>query len=210
MVLLALMLTGVLVAYRRTMNAISRHTIRQHAAAIAQTRMETLLAIRQEPNSADLSGRDELQGEYTWEYTLSREVIGSAVPAKDLSNTVIKAVVTVRHEGDLYEDDPVEVELTRYFGSLKPIPGQPVAVPLTPEIEEPDWYLALKEKLGREPTAEEAMAELLRNEDLPPDLAELLQDTNSYQTEPEDDWDDDEEPEDTDVPGLGDILKLTS
>jgi len=68
------------------------------------------------------------------------------------------------------------VELIRYFSTygLAPLPGRAVAVPITNEYEEPEWYTILRESLGREPTMEETLQYLIATGELPADAADDL------------------------------------
>ena len=184
--LLGILLGGVLVAFQRSTDRVVVQSMRDRALGVAQRKMELLLASFQEPSSTELQGQDEIDPVFNWEIALSREVIGEKAPAKDLSNTVIKAKIIATSNINETADENSRVELVRYFTKLKPLPGQAIAVPLTREIEEPQWYLELRQKLGREPSVDEVMKELVKRGELSEDFLEL-------QNEPEDDLDFDEE-----------------
>ena len=171
--LLAVMLTTILLAYNRTVDSVSMQTIRQRATAVAQRHMEMLMASLQEPNNIGLPTRDEIDPDFNWQLDLSRITIDSLPPNKDLSNTIIKATVKVTSESSADRQMP-SVELMRYFADLIPMPGHAVAVPITAEYEEPQWYLELKQKLGREPTLDETLRQMFDMGDLPQEIAEEL------------------------------------
>lgn len=174
--LLALMLATITVAFQRTSQAVIDKTFKERAAAVAQRRLELLLASRQEPNTLGLRGRDELDPVFRWDLDLSRETVGNDPPRDDLSNTVIKAVITVT--SDPTTTTMPDLKMVRYFASLLPLPGHDIAVPLIPEQEEALWYIELRERLGREPTIEEALEEMVSILELPPETltAEDMQD----------------------------------
>ena len=171
-VILSLLLAGVLVAFQRTRDGLAVRMLRGRAAQVAERQMERLIGSGQEPNSVDLQGRDEIDPAFMWEIALKRESVDKTAAKQDLSNTVIKATVTVRSELFAGGGEQEQIELVRYFATLKPIPGQAVAVPLTPDFEEALWYLELYEKLGREPSIKEIFEELARRGELPEDFAE--------------------------------------
>ena len=109
---------------------------------------------------------------------MKREVIGSGAATGDLSNTMIMATVTVTSDTEEGVGEKEKVELVRYFAGLKPLPGQAVAVPIQTEIEEePQWYIDLRQKLGREPTVDEALQELVRIGELPQGFMEEMKGT---------------------------------
>ena len=171
--ILGIMLAGVVLAFRRTVENVAEHSLDEQAMAVAHRRMEMLVATRQEPENEDLQGRDELYPEFIWELTLERVVAGGGGAKSDLSNTVIEAVVSVRREDEWGQSKAV-VELGRCFEGMKPIEGQAVAVPMTYEREDPLWYLELKGRLGREPTAAESLQEMVRLGMMSDDLSELF------------------------------------
>ena len=185
--LLALMLATVTVAFRRTTEAVIDKSFQERAGAVAQRRLELLVASRQEPNTINLHGRDEFDPVFRWEVSLSREVIGNDSPREDLSNTIIKAVVKVTSDSEASTTGSV-VQMIRYFASLLPLPGNDVAVPLVPEQEEAPWYIELREKLGREPTIDETLDAMVKMLELPPELLSLGRDAEN-----DDDDDDDDE-----------------
>ena len=172
-VILGIMVSGVVMAFRRTLENVAAHSTDEQAMSVAHRRMELLLAERQEPDDGDLQGRDELYPQFTWELTLNRVVAGKGTAKVDLSNTVIQALVAVRREDELGQSKPV-VELGRFFEGLIPIEGQAVAVPMTYEREDPLWYLELTERLGREPSAEETVREMANLGMLSEDLGEMF------------------------------------
>jgi prepilin-type N-terminal cleavage/methylation domain-containing protein len=176
MAIIAILLTGVLVAYQRTLDAIIRQQLRERGFAVAQRHMETLLATIQEPNSINLPTPDELDPLFTWQLDLQRITLEGAPPEANLGNTVIQATITVECE-EVEVEDPPRVELVRYFSThgLKPIAGRAVAVPITPEYEEPEWYQELRARLGREPTLKETLQHLIETGDLPADVAAELE-----------------------------------
>ncbi|MHA1565365.1 MAG: type II secretion system protein [Alphaproteobacteria bacterium] len=183
--LLALMLATVTVAFQRTVESVIDKSFQERAGAVAQRRLELLIASRQEPNTINLHGRDEFDPVFRWEVSLAREVVGNEAPRDDLSNTIIKAVVKVTSDSETSGTEP-EVQMTRYFASLLPLPGFDVAVPLVPEQEEAPWYIELREKLGREPTIEETLDEMVRILELPPELLALGADAEDGEDEAED------------------------
>ena len=175
--ILAILLSGVLAAYRRTCDVLLIQNLRERAAAVAQRRMELLLANQQEPNSHELHGTDELDSLFEWRMSLQRESVGRGRAGDRLSGSIIRATVVV--EADLPETrgEPL-IELVRMFGSLKPLPGQEVAVPFVSDREEGEvWYEQLRQSLGREPTIEEILAELTRMGDLSAEELEMLEET---------------------------------
>ena len=180
MAIMAIILTGVLVAFSRTGDNIAGHILDERAASVASRRLELLLANRQEPNGLELQGRDEWDPSFTWRLNLSREVIGGERAARDFSNTVIQAVVTVEHSGWLGQSEPL-CEMVRYFADLTPVKGQTIAVPPTSEEPEELWYLELQQNLGREPTMEEVIAEMARLGFLSGESLDLLQPMNGQE-----------------------------
>ena len=162
MIILALMLTGFMASFRLLGDKIVKRDLERRALAVAERQLEALLASREEPDPGDRQGTDEMDPEFTWEMELKRVSVGDEQPRLDLKNTVIEVTVTVRPAGFSFTDFD-SIKLTRRVVELKPLPGQAVAVPLTRELEEPDWYIELRRKLGREPTAEETFQALLEN-----------------------------------------------
>ena len=170
-IILGILLGGVMVAYSGVKDTVTSEALRERAVGVGQRRMELLLASRREPNSTDMHGQDDLDPSFDWQLQLTREAAGAESARPDLSNTVIKAVVTVYWSAPESSQEPL-VELVRYFEALQPVPGNAIAVPLTPHIkEDPAWYMDLRAKLGRDPTVDEAMRELIRIGDLPIDMA---------------------------------------
>lgn len=172
--ILAFMLTGIMVAYQRTLESVSSQVLRERATAVAQRHIEMLLAHPQEPNSVGLPEIDTLDPFFTWQLNLERIAATSSAARKDLANTTIVATVTV--DCELPEAQPFQqVKLVRYFATLKPRPGQTIAVPFTPQKEEALWMIELKEKLGREPTIDEIVKKLFEVDGVPADLAQELE-----------------------------------
>ena len=166
---IAVMLTGVLVAFRKTVDYSVGHILDERSAAVAQRQMELLLASGQEPESVDMQGYDEMDERFRWQLSLRRVAVGGGQPLPDLTNTVIEATVTVEYD-EVATIDHEPFTMVRYFAQLRPLPGQAIAVPLRSEIEEPFWYVALREKLGREPTIDEVLAEMSRQDLVPPEF----------------------------------------
>ena len=64
------------------------------------------------------------------------------------------------------------MENISYLGSLDPLPGQTMAVPFEQQTE--PWMEELREKLGREPTPEEIIQEMIRLGEISPDMVTEL------------------------------------
>ena len=154
--ILGTIVLGMLIVYRRTTRNLLEESLRASATAVAQRQMEYLLDSRMEPNAHELHGQDELDPRFTWRLVMSREPVESGGAPLSAANTVIKATLQVESN---FLDDQEPVELIRYIGSLDPLPGQSMAVPI--QQEEPDWLQKLREKLGREPTLEEMLPLLI-------------------------------------------------
>jgi len=176
--LISLILAGAMVAYSRTTDSIIRQSFMERAASVAQRRLELLLASRQEPDGIDRQGHDDQDPDFYWEMNLTRVVVGGQLPKADLSNTVIQAEVRVTYDG-IESTSREPFVMARCFSYLKPLPGQSVAVPLTNVAEEPQWYIDLRERLGRDPTADESFEEMDRLGLLPPGMIEMLRDLES-------------------------------
>jgi prepilin-type N-terminal cleavage/methylation domain-containing protein len=172
--ILGMMLGGLMVAYSRTADRIAMGMVRSRGMDIAQKKMEYLLASLQEPNVIDMSGEDEDDPAFHWDLELKRIPIGTPMIKQDLSNTVIEIKVTVKHQEEK-EETGTKVELTRYVAGMKPRPGQVVAVPASSQREEPLWLLELREKLGREPTPEEVMQQMMKASGMSEDLFKQMQ-----------------------------------
>jgi len=172
-VLLISILATIVVAFYNTTDSVDKQILRRRAYAVAQRHMELLLASQQEPESYGLPNPDDLDLFFNWQLDLKRTSADDSPPKPNLSNTVIVATVTV---DCIYpESKPFElVELTRYFATLKPKPGEAIAVPLTQDKEEELWMIKLREKLGREPTTTEILQHLFKIEGLPQELLEDL------------------------------------
>lgn len=167
---LAILLSGIMVAHNRTMELVVRQTLRDRACDVAQRQMETLIARRQEPTPDQLTGRDEIDPLFTWTMTLKRESFTGS--SANLSSPI---KTTLRINWDSMDNQkPAEVEFIRYFSRLKPPPGQSVAVPMIREITWPKWYEDLFGELGREPTLDETMKKIFEMGELPEDLAKEM------------------------------------
>jgi len=160
LVVLAILLVGVLAAYRKTVEGVAANVLRERAMAVAERQMENLMGTLQEPDSENTSGEDEYDPLFTWELKLVREVVEGDTPSQDMKNTAIKATVVVECQAEEMRE-AAKVELVRYFAYMKPLPGNTMAVPFQYETEEPQWITELREKLGREPTPEEIFEEML-------------------------------------------------
>jgi Tfp pilus assembly protein PilV len=168
--ILVIMLETFVVAFQRTVNSAATATLRERATAVAQRHLEMLMANPQEPNSVGLPGLDEIDPLFAWQMNLKRITIGTRGTYENLSNTVIEATVSVQCESDK-NLSAKPVKLIRYFATMKPKPGNTIAVPLTPDDPENIWYIELKQKLGREPTLKESLEYMLQLEGLPADWA---------------------------------------
>ncbi|MCK4629144.1 MAG: type II secretion system protein [Sedimentisphaerales bacterium] len=175
LIVLGILLAGVLTAYHRTIDTVASQMLRERAVSVAQRHMETLMANLQEPNTINVPLQDELDELFTWQLNLQRITLDSSMPEENLANTLIQATVTVECDAvDVRR--PPKVELVRYFSTygLAPLPGHAVAVPITHEYEEPEWYKVLRESLGREPTLKETLQHLIETGELPADAVEDL------------------------------------
>ena len=173
MLILGVIFGSVLLSFDRGTDAAVVQSVRERAVAVAQRRIETLLATRLEPNSTPQHGQDEVDELFSWTLNLSRESVTSTPPKSDLSNTVIKAVITVYCDS-LADAGFGQVELVRYLESLTPMPGREIAVPITGDDEGLLWYADLRERLGREPTLDETLGEMVRLGQISPDVLEEL------------------------------------
>jgi prepilin-type N-terminal cleavage/methylation domain-containing protein len=169
LLVLAILLSGIWVAYHETRQAVAHSLLRDRAGAVAQRHMENLLATGQEPNSGNLNGEDEIDPFFEWRMSLSRVPLPGATISYNLNNYLIKAQVTARPIGarDATAD---EVQMIRYFVWLNPVPGESVPVPLTQEVVEEPWMIELRQKLGHEPTPEDIIDYLMKSGDLPSDV----------------------------------------
>ncbi len=166
MMILVIFLSGIFVAYNRSTDMVTRQMMRDKAVSVAQEKMETLIASRQEPGNNQVSGTTEDEPLISWNISLQRETIAKPVPTAPLAATVIKATITA-YCNNAQKD--TTVKLVRYFNFLKPIAGHAVAVPLS--REEPSWYSELKSRLGREPTLQEILEQMSKNGQLPADVS---------------------------------------
>jgi len=170
--ILAMIVGGALLAYSNTTDKLLDASERAAAVAVAERQMEYLLDSRIEPNAHELHGQDELDPRFTWHLVLSREPvesIGGRSGSMSTANSVIKA--TMRVDSEMFSrEEPVE--LIRYLGALDPLPGSAMAV--APLSEEEPWIKELREKLGREPTLEELIQEMIRRGEMSPATAEDL------------------------------------
>jgi type II secretory pathway pseudopilin PulG len=170
--ILAMIVGGMLLAYSNTTDKLLDASVRASAVAVAERQMEYLLDSRMEPNAHELHGQDELDPRFTWHIVMSREPvesIGGRAGSVSAANSVIKATMRVESE-ILSSEEPVE--LIRYLGALEPLPGQSLAV--LPEAAEEPWLKELRQKLGREPTLQELIQEMIRRGDMSPAMAEEL------------------------------------
>jgi len=167
--ILAAIVGGMLLAYRHTTEKLLAATLRASAMAVAQQQMENLLDSRMEPNAHELHGQDEFDPRFTWRLVMSREPIEGGSGVLSAANTVIKATLQV--ESDLLEGSD-SVELIRYIGSLEPLPGKSMSVPIQPE--EVPWLEELRQKVGREPTLDEILQEMVRRGEISPAMAEEI------------------------------------
>lgn len=174
--ILVILLGGILVAYRRTTENVVIHNLRERAAAVAQRRIEFLLASRQEPNSHELHGRDEVDPLFNWRMNLQRETIPGKWSGR-LPESFIKATVEVMADLPETRNEPL-VEMVRLFRTLKPLPGQEMAVPFETEEQKPTWYTELREKLGREPTLDEVLGALMSAGELSQEELDMLKEPN--------------------------------
>ena len=171
--ILMVLLSGIVLAFRRTVDSAYDQILQERAIAVAQRQIELLLASGQEPESTGLLNEDELDPLFLWRLELRRIAPTSAKTT--IKNSVIMAKVTVQcnwAEAQL----PEPVELCRYFGSLDPKEGQNVAVPLRPAYEQETWYIELREKLGRDPTPDEVLRQILKGMDLPEEIMGDIED----------------------------------
>jgi len=181
LLILSVVFMGFLAGFQRSCDKAQLQFLRERAFSVAQRHIETLIASHQEPNSVGFSNVDELDPLFNWQLELVRISGDSAAPKPDLTNTVIKATIKVSlADADMLQMPPLEV--TRYFAWLKPMPGSIVSVPLMPE-EEPLWYTELRAKLGREPTVEEIMDEMLKANELPQDLFEEMEEQEANENQ---------------------------
>ena len=185
LIVLSILLAGVLASYHRTIDTVAAQMLRERAVSVAQRHMEILMANLQEPNSINVPLQDELDELFTWQLDLQRIALDNSAPEENLANTLIQATVTVKCEAADVRNPP-KVELVRYFSTygLAPLPGRAVAVPITSEYEEPEWYTILRESLGREPTMEEALQYMIETGELPADAAEELDWLNEDEPDP--------------------------
>jgi type II secretory pathway pseudopilin PulG len=171
--ILVIMLGTFIVAFQQTVDAAAMASLRERATEVAQRHLEMLLANPQEPNSIGLPSIDEIDPLFVWQMNLKRITIGTRGTYQNLSNTVIEATVSAQCASD--ENRSIQpVKLTRYFATMKPKPGNTIAVPLTPD-QENIWYIELKQKLGREPTLKESLEYMLQLEGLPAEWAEEIE-----------------------------------
>ncbi len=111
LVIISILFAGVLKAYHQVLEGFIEADLRERATVIAQRQMERLLASRQEPNSVDTIGVDELDPDFEWELTLKREPLPGAKPPVSLPQTVIVATVKVKYieqeemTGDYYDEE---------------------------------------------------------------------------------------------------------
>lgn len=162
MFILTLALTGIIVAYHRTLDSVGDQILRERALAVAQRHMESLLGTLEEPNSIVSSGHDKIDPFFNWKMELKRIAVGEKKARSDGANTVINARVTVSCDREGAKSFK-PISLTRYFSNLKPTEGNNIAVPLEMEMpEDEQWYQDLEKELGRKPTPDDIMAHFLK------------------------------------------------
>ena len=167
--ILAMIVGGVIVAYSKTTDKLLDASERASAMAVAQRQMEYLLDSRIEPNAHELQGRDELDPRFSWRLVMSREPIEGVTGRLSAANTVIKATLQVESG---FLDANVTVGQISDLGAHDPLPGQTLAVPFEQQTE--PWMEELREKLGREPTPEEIIQEMIRLGEISPDMVTEL------------------------------------
>ena len=173
--ILAIMLTGIITIYSRTLDQVADQTITHRAAAVAQRQLELLLASNREPDISELEGRDEFDPDFIWTMELSRVPIGVAQPSSVAEDTVIEAVVSVVRESDFQWSEPL-VTMARYYSSdMEPLEGNQYAVMNSQVDDEPPWLMDLRDRLGREPTLDEILQEMMSVGVLNQDEQQLLQ-----------------------------------
>ena len=160
-ILLGLLLAGAYSILNESTRQVTRSLIAQRAAEVARRQMELLITTRQEPDSTGLETDDLQDPAFSWKMDLKRVPVGEK--AATLNNTVIHATVTVSYLGDGKPMEPYE--LHRFFESLNPKGDNSIAVPLQPAYEQDEFYLKLKEKLGREPTSQELFEAMMQMQD---------------------------------------------
>ncbi len=101
--LLSMILAGMYVGMEKTADKVMDQTQRQRAMAVAQQKMELLIATKKEPEVSQMSGRDRMDPEFVWHWNLTRENFSPLPNKPDLSNTVIKATITV-----IWEDKDIQ------------------------------------------------------------------------------------------------------
>ena len=173
--LLGILLSVVVVAFNRSVDSITDNRLRAAASSVAQRRIETVMATMQEPNDHELHGRDELDPRFLWTLKLTREPVQGYGDSQDLETSVIRAQVNVQAADDSSGGGPL-LELTRYFSTLEPLEGETVAVPFQseqPQVEEP-WIDELRDTLGREPTLDELLQEMIKRGEISPEMGEGL------------------------------------
>ncbi|MCF7956823.1 MAG: prepilin-type N-terminal cleavage/methylation domain-containing protein [Phycisphaerae bacterium] len=162
MFILTLAMTGIIVAYHRTLESVGEQILRERALAVAQRHMESLLGTLEEPNSIVTSGHDKIDPFFNWKMELKRIAVGEKKARSDGANTVISARVTVSCDREGAKSFK-PISLTRYFSKLKPTEGNAIAVPLEMEMpEDEQWYQDLEKELGRKPTPDDIMAHFLK------------------------------------------------
>ena len=169
--ILGILFSGMLLAFHRTQEGSYQYALYERAAAVGQRRIELIMATIQEPNGLFLQGQDEIDPLFFWNLNLERILIDESSLVKKIDNTIIKATVSV--EAGLPGYPQPLIELVRYFDYLDPLPGNEVAVPL-PLEPNARWLERLREELGREPTLDEIMIELVKIGELSPEMAQEL------------------------------------
>ena len=170
--ILGIMISGMLLAFHRTKEGTYQYALRERAAAVGQRRLEMLLSTYQEPNNLYLYGQDDLDPLFSWTLNLERILVDEQSLFRNVENTIIKATVIVEADLPKMQNQPL-ITLVRYFDVLAPLPGNDVAVPL-PLEPTARWLEELTEKLGREPTLEEILTEMVNQGEITTDILQEL------------------------------------
>ena len=166
--ILGIMISGMLFAFHRTKEGTYQYALRERAAAVGQRRLEMLLSTYQEPNNLYLYGKDDLDPLFSWTLNLERILVDETSLYRNVENTIIKATVSVEADLPDMKNQPL-ITLVRYFDVLAPLPGNDVAVPL-PLEPTARWLEELTEKLGREPTLDEILLEMVNQGEITSDM----------------------------------------
>ncbi|MBN2377859.1 MAG: type II secretion system protein [Sedimentisphaerales bacterium] len=183
LLILAIMFGGILLAFQRTSDHIVLQNMRSRAAGVAQRRMELLLADRTEPNDSQLHGEDEIYPSFSWRLALERQVVSESTAPGRAAAAVIWATVLVESSKSPMQSKPL-AKLVRCFSTLKPLPGGK-GLSGEQDSQEEAWIEELTERLGREPTFDEIMAELVLKGALGAEEAEKLKSGEKLDVEEE-------------------------